>query len=357
MYAKSITEEELKTHLYTYASDDFEGRETGTEGQKKAVEYLKARYTEMDISAAKANGDYFQNVPLEISKLPKGKLSINDTDYSVGEHILTFNDLTEEYRDIVFAGYGIETEGYSDYAALDVSGKLVLVKAGEPQDASGKYVLSGGTTPSVWSNMSESLSKRMEIAKAQGAKGIIYYDAANFSRFKRRFDYMKTNDSGRMRLKNQAETPFYSVFADATLAKAIFPDIDSATKGRPVTVNLDFNIESAHEQVASENVIAVIPGTELPNEYVVISSHLDHIGINADGAINNGADDDGSGTVAMLEIAQAFKMAHEKGHGPRRSLVFLHVTGEEKGLLGSEYYTDVEPFSLWRIRWPISISI
>jgi Zn-dependent M28 family amino/carboxypeptidase len=76
---------------------------------------------------------------------------------------------------------------------------------------------------------------------------------------------------------------------------------------------------------------------------VVISSHLDHIGVNADGAINNGADDDGSGTVAMLEIAEAFQMAADAGMGPKRSVVFLHVTGEEKGLLGSRYYTDFNP--------------
>jgi Zn-dependent M28 family amino/carboxypeptidase len=87
----------------------------------------------------------------------------------------------------------------------------------------------------------------------------------------------------------------------------------------------------------------MIKGSEKPNEYVVVSSHLDHIGITANGEINNGADDDGSGTVALLEIAEAFKKAKDAGNGPRRSIVFLHVTGEEKGLLGSQYYTDVEP--------------
>ncbi|NNE77106.1 MAG: M20/M25/M40 family metallo-hydrolase, partial [Pricia sp.] len=95
--------------------------------------------------------------------------------------------------------------------------------------------------------------------------------------------------------------------------------------------------------VQSENVVAVIKGSEKPDEYLVISSHLDHIGITADGEINNGADDDGSGTVALLEIAEAFKKASDAGQRPKRSIVFLHVTGEEKGLLGSRYYTDVEP--------------
>ena len=93
------------------------------------------------------------------------------------------------------------------------------------------------------------------------------------------------------------------------------------------------------KKVATENVVAIIEGSEKPDEYIVISSHLDHIGIH-DGQINNGADDDGSGTVSMLEIAEAFQKAVEDGKGPKRSIVFLHVTGEEKGLLGSKYYTD-----------------
>lgn len=91
--------------------------------------------------------------------------------------------------------------------------------------------------------------------------------------------------------------------------------------------------------VDTENVVAVIPGSEKPEEYIVISAHLDHVGIE-NGKIYNGADDDGSGTVAILEIAEAFKMALNAGNGPKRSIILLHVTGEEKGLLGSKYYTD-----------------
>ena len=92
-------------------------------------------------------------------------------------------------------------------------------------------------------------------------------------------------------------------------------------------------------EVETENVAAIIKGSKFPEEYIVISSHLDHIGIK-NGEINNGADDDGSGTVALLEIAEAFKMAADVGQGPKRSLIFLHVTGEEKGLLGSSYYAN-----------------
>ena len=99
------------------------------------------------------------------------------------------------------------------------------------------------------------------------------------------------------------------------------------------------NLNIKGNKVATENVVAIIEGSEKPEEYLVISSHLDHIGIH-DGQINNGADDDGSGTVSMLEIAEAFQKAVTDGKGPKRSVVFLHVTGEEKGLLGSKYYTE-----------------
>ena len=99
------------------------------------------------------------------------------------------------------------------------------------------------------------------------------------------------------------------------------------------------NLNIKGKDIATENVVAIIPGSEKPEEYLVISSHLDHIGIH-EGQINNGADDDGSGSVALLEIAEAFQKAVAEGNGPKRSIIFLHVSGEEKGLLGSKYYTN-----------------
>ena len=112
---------------------------------------------------------------------------------------------------------------------------------------------------------------------------------------------------------------------------------------QPMTLDIKSRrgVNSA-KKVDTENVIAIIKGSEKPEEYVVISAHLDHVGVD-NGEIYNGADDDGSGTVAKLEIAQAFKKAVKRGKGPKRSIVFLHVTGEEKGLLGSKYYTDTDP--------------
>ncbi len=341
-YASTITEEELKEHLYTYASDAFEGRETGTPGQKKAVEYLEAAYREMEIAPALGDAGYLQKVPLELARLPKGSISIDGTTMQNGEGFLTFSPGTGHLDEIVFVGYGIETQGYSDYRDLDVTGKILLMKAGEPRQADGTYVISGTNKESGWSNLSEGVDKRQAVAQSKGARGFFYVDDANFARYKRYFDRMQRNNSGRMGLASPEDSPQMLVIQSDIAAK-IYPGFEKNTVAEVYPVDIDLDVESKSEPVDSENVIAYIPGSQYPNEYLVISSHLDHIGVSSNGAINNGADDDGSGTVAMLEIAEAFKKAAEDGKGPKRSVVFLHVTGEEKGLLGSQYYTDYSP--------------
>lgn len=342
-YAETITEAELQEHLYTYASDEYQGRETGTPGQKKAVEYIKAQYEKLGVQAAKSDGDYFQKVPLEISKVPSGSIAVNGTSYNIGEHLVSFSQAIGLHDTIVYLGYGIETDDYSDFANIDVSDKFVLVKAGEPMNEDGTYKVSGTNTKSLWSNISESLSKRIGLAKDKGAKGILYFDQANYPRLKSRFEYLKGADSGNMSIKDSGEGSFAAIFIDSEIAKALVPEIETDDAAKIIATTLEFKLESSNDEVSSENVVAILKGSEKPEEYVVISSHLDHIGVNSDGEINNGADDDGSGTVALLEIAQAFKNAADKGHGPKRSIVFLHVTGEEKGLLGSQYYTDNDP--------------
>jgi len=342
-FAQTITESELKDHLYTYASDEFEGRETGQPGQKKAVAYLKTEYEKLGIPAAKKDGNYFQEVPLEVSKLPIGKLSVNDMDYPIGGHVLTFAAANTSTDEIVYVGYGIEDAAYSNYKDIDVNGKIVLLKSGEPKDTNGNYFISGTTETSIWSNMSESLTKRIQIAVDKGATGVLYYDVDNYSRFKRRFDSMKRNNSGRMEVVDNNAPEFYSLFIDQVLAESLLKTIATDSESKIISKKLELNFESSNDKIKSENVAAIIKGSEKPDEYLIISSHLDHIGITGDGEINNGADDDGSGTVALLEIAEAFKKATEAGNGPKRSIVFLHVTGEEKGLLGSQYYTDIDP--------------
>ncbi|MGO3181712.1 MAG: M28 family metallopeptidase [Aequorivita sp.] len=119
------------------------------------------------------------------------------------------------------------------------------------------------------------------------------------------------------------------------------PDTDNYFQHIPVSF-----FEGRKDPQASENVVAYIKGSEKPDEIIVISAHLDHVGIDDDGNVFNGADDDGSGTVSVMEMAKAFQQAVKEGKGPKRSILFLHVTGEEIGLYGSRYYTENPLFPL-----------
>lgn len=341
-YASGITADELKDHLYTYASDEFEGRETGKPGQKKAVAYLKDTYVELGVPAAQGNNEYFQKVPLEIARMPKGEITLGDKTYVLGEDFLAFTPANESFSEIVYAGYGIEDEAYSDFGNLDVAGKVVLIKGGEPRDEEGNYILSGTAQPSAWSDGAEGMERKTQLLADRGAKAILYFDPANYARYERVYDYLAGNENGSMSLKKSDTGPSLVVLKEET-ALEIFPEIAESTEPQVLETAISLALESPNEEVDSENVVAIVRGSKKPNEYIIISSHLDHIGISEDGSINNGADDDGSGSVAMLEIAEAFQQAAEAGNGPERSIVFLHVTGEEKGLLGSEYYTDIAP--------------
>ncbi|TRZ42311.1 M28 family peptidase [Robertkochia solimangrovi] len=345
-FANTITEEELKEHLYTYASDEFKGRETGTESEKTATAYLKKNYEEMGIPAAKGGDNYFQNVPIEQTEIPTGSITIDGKTYTIGSEIITYSSLKGNDLEIAYAGYGIDSPDYSDYNELDVNGKIVLIKLGEPISADGTYLLSGSKEPSDWSNWRETLSKRVQIAKEKGAAGVLYSDDQYFGRTKQRFDYYKSSGhSGQMRLKSD-DNPIAVMFINSETAASIYPEFATAESGSVLATKAQIDIDNHAKEVTANNVVALIKGKTKPDEYVVVSAHLDHVGVDANGNVFNGADDDGSGTVAVLEIAEAFKKAADAGYGPDRSIIFLHVTGEEKGLFGSEYYTDHPIFPL-----------
>jgi hypothetical protein len=335
LFGSTISQYDLNNHLTIYASDEFEGRETGEEGQKKAVQYLRSQYMRMGIEAAQQSGDYFQKFSLTIKKVPSGTLTVGGTSYENGDDFMGFSGVNASDSHIVYVGYGIDTLSHSDYDGLDVEGEIVVIRAGEPE---------GQTTD--WGRMSEGIELKQKAALKHGAKAVIYIDQAYFERMKRRFDYMKKNDSGRMSIDALASKTIPTVYGNDDLAATLLADVDN-NKKQSIKRKVSINLQSKDSKVETENVVAYIEGSELPEEYIVISSHLDHVGVNDKGEIFNGADDDGSGTVALLEVAEAFKKAADKGNGPKRSVVFLHVTGEEKGLLGSRYYTDVDPvFSL-----------
>ena len=344
-YASTITSEELKTMLYKYASDEFEGRETGEKGQKMAVEYLKEQYIAMGIATPLGGDDYFQEVPLEKQKVTEAKLSVNRKAFnSFEDHIVlaVSESINISLNDIVYVGYGIDTGTYSDYKEIDVKGKFVLAKSGEPKDAEGNYVTSGTTEETKWSSGRQSMSSKRDTATEHGATGMLLMDEALFARYSPY--YVRQAESGasaRLSLKSN-EAGMTMLMINEDLGKALYPSILEDNTPKVLNSKMDLAIENKSEAITSENVVAFIKGSEKPDEIVVISAHLDHEGIK-DGEIYNGADDDGSGTIALLEIAEAFKTAEKAGHGPKRSILFLHVTGEEKGLLGSRHYTDNDP--------------
>jgi len=344
-YAATITSEELKTMLYKYASDEFEGRETGEKGQKMAVEYLKTLYKDLGISSPLGGDDYFQEVPLEKQSVSKATLSVNGTDFAAfkDQIVLAATESVDLAIDeIVYAGYGIDADNYSDYKTVDVKGKVVLIKAGEPKDETGNYVTSGTAEDTKWTNGRQSLSSKRDAAIANGAKGLLFMHNELFSRYAPFFQRQaESGASGRLSLKSNEAGMIMLMITD-NLAKALHPSIMEDDTAKVLTTKMNLAIENKSEAITSENVVAYIKGSEKPDEIVVISAHLDHEGIK-DGEVYNGADDDGSGTIAIIEIAEAFKMAEKAGHGPKRSILFLHVTGEEKGLLGSRHYTDNDP--------------
>lgn len=345
VYGNTITSNELKEMLYTFASDEFEGRDTGSKGQKMAVEFLKDKYVALDIPSPISGGNYFQNVPLQNQKSPEMDISVNGIAFENYTDFVSFgaaSTQTLSASDIVYAGYGIESDSYSSYTGLDIKGKVVLIKLGEPKKADGTYVTTGTKEDTKWSVGRQALSSKREVAKNKGAKALLYMDEG-YMKMMSTFmqNAAKSGGSARLSLKDQQEN-MIQILISEKLGKALLANIDTDETSKSIATNLQVKVKSNSEDVNSENVLAFIKGSEKPDEIIVLSAHLDHEGIK-DGEIYNGADDDGSGTVALLEIAEAFKIAEKAGHGPKRSILFLHVTGEEKGLLGSSYYTDVAP--------------
>jgi len=339
-YAETITSDELKEDLYIYASDEFEGRGTGDEGQKKAVNFLKDQYIAMGIPAAQSNNDYFQNVPLEKLGVPEVSISVNNKAYTNIEDYLSITSIQDgslNASEIVFAGYGIVDDKYSSYTDLDIKDKVVLIKSGEPKDDNGNYLITGTTEASKWSNFRQAFASKRDAAKEKGAKAVLVYYPEIYEMAVSRFGSAR----GSITLKDNSESMYYFL-VNTDMAKSILPTIETEENSQTIKMPLSLDYKNVSEDISSENVAAIIKGSENPDEYIIISAHLDHEGIK-NGEIYNGADDDGSGTVALLEIADAFKTAVKNGQGPKRSIVLLHVTGEEKGLLGSRYYTDMDP--------------
>ena len=338
-YANSITVKDLKEDLTILASDALEGRETGERGQKMAAAYIKAHFEELGLVGPVKKGDpYFQDVPLKHSTPGDIYMKIGNTRFKNIEDFFyrgsAYN--TEEISTkVVFAGGGTEAE----FEGLDLKGKSIFIQTSNRrirQAAMDKVVENGG--------------KMLFVVFADDQSG---YDAYN-NRFR---NYFRRKSIG-IDIGEGVEKPEMFIISPSVAAemfntsfdkiKKIIVDAQNGNVGalksvKPVSIN--YKIEFSSERFISENVLGYLEGSEFKDEVIVITAHYDHEGIK-NGEIYNGADDDGSGTVALMDIAEAFVKAKEEGYGPRRSILFMTVTGEEKGLLGSEYYTDNPIFPL-----------
>lgn len=345
VYGNTITSDDLKDLLYTYASDEFEGRETGEPGHDMATKYLQEKYISMGIASPLLKDDYLQEVPLERQKLPEVSLIVNGKKATVLDDFIpprNVNVPSLNINQIVYAGYGINTDIYSDYNNLDVKGKVVLIKSGEPQNADSTYVTSGTKEKTQWTSGRRARNLKIETASNLGARAVFIMDDSAQKYYSNYYNRLLESDyEGRISSVSSDDETF-SFIINQAFAKQLVNDIDTNDAPKIVDVNIELSLKKNVSSFNSHNVVAFIEGEKNPDEIVVISAHLDHIGIE-DGEVSNGADDDGSGTVAMLEIAQAFKTAIKDGFRPKRSILFLHLTAEEKGLQGSKYYTDINP--------------
>ena len=165
------------------------------------MEYLKKAYISIGVPAAKSDGDYYQQVPLEILKTPTGSIRLNGMEYSLGEDVLSFSKAQGSFDDIVYAGYGIDDENYSDFKDIDVKGKLVLVKFGEPTNGDGTFKVTGTGESSEWSNASDAFGKRSKAVSENGGIGMLYVDESHFGRYKSYFDRLKGSASNFLALK------------------------------------------------------------------------------------------------------------------------------------------------------------
>jgi len=351
-YAAIITGTELKKHLSIIANDYMEGRETGTEGQRRAAFYIEAQFRNMGLLKAAGMQGYQQLYPLFQDSLKSAEFSVNGKPAQFGtDFIMPLNsNETGSFKGkkIVFVGYGIDDPKYNDYAGLNVKGKIVVFFLGEPKK-DGKYLISGAARGSEWSF--PGLAKKLTVAAEKGAVAALFINPNQESFTPRIVENGKR--TGVYFPKGGADTKkVHAVQLANTLAKTLLGNnFDTLLKQIKQNLPIDQQwktesnwklagqFEKYRNTINASNVLGIIEGTDKKDEYVFLTGHYDHLGKH-DGKIYYGADDDGSGTCAVLEMATAFTKAVADGYRPRRTLVFMTVSGEEKGLWGSEYYSD-----------------
>jgi hypothetical protein len=316
-YAKTITDDDLTRHLTLLASDSLEGRETGKKGQKMAAEYIKNHFESLGLQAP-VDGSYFQKFNLYQTYRGESEMVVNGKTIKNLNQMVYWANVPFEKNEIEIIYVNKAQE--DDLKDIDAEGKFLAFKA------------EGQFTPVL---------KTLEEAGARGAI-VFAEDSSRMNMVLRYGQYYATH--GSLSRTEPSKNGLASVVIYKELAEDIFgKSLSELEIGETATANLYAEINT--EVIETENVLGYLEGTEKKDELIVLTAHYDHVGIQ-DGKVYNGADDDASGTTAVMEIAEAFVKAKKAGHGPKRSILFMPVTGEEKGLLGSAHYAENPVFPL-----------
>jgi len=339
-YGNRIKAESLKDNLSILASDAMEGRETGKRGQKMAAAFIRAHFEELGLKGP-VDGDFYQTFDLFTTRPGESYVKVGENRFN------NFTDITyygnsdsggEVKIPLVFVGDGSEEA----LAQVDLKDKAVLLLAAVefPSNESLERLRSKGTKMIFISH-----------AKTKAEFDIVSNQIRSFS---------GTRDLSLKKPMSNSVVPsafivsptmtekFFGLTRDRLLSIAAGGYKKSAFK-KIKPVEITYRTTSNLKPVKSENVLGFLEGTDKKDEVLVITAHYDHVGIKQKGEgdlIHNGADDDASGTAAVMEIAKIFTQAKLEGKGPRRSILFMLVTAEEKGLLGSDYYTQNPVFPL-----------
>ena len=322
-FAATITPEELKAKLTLIAAAEMEGRETATAGQRRAAAYIEDYFRKLKLLPGDS-GKYQMAFPVYQDSLISATFSVNGKDFKFAEDF-SMGGITAApgawiISNIVYAGKGLKDSTHNDYDSLDVKDKWVMVSASDTEERSPRL-----------------LNRKMVAAFQNKVAGLLIISD----------NFPKKNRAAVSRMYNEMpeqRTPVLLI--SKNLADSILrASIDENTAHALYNADAQINIATTTNHLQSTNVIGVLEGTDKKSEYVFITGHYDHLG-KRDLLIYYGADDDGSGTTSVLQIAAAFAAARDKGYKPKRSIVFMTVSGEEKGLWGSEYYSNHPLFPL-----------
>lgn len=372
---KAINADGFAQRIEVLASDAFEGRKPFTRGEDSTIQYLAAQFKQLGLKPGNGNS-YFQEVPMvSISSKPAGNLVIKGAKGEVSlnyleDFVAATRRVQEQVRipntELVFAGYGIVAPEYNwnDYKGLDVKGKTVIVMINDPGFADS--TLFKGRTMSYYGRW----TYKFEEASRQGATGVIIIHetaAASYpwkvvrSGWSNSKLHLQTADNNMHRTALEGWITQDAALKIFQLA-GVSPDImqKARTKGfKPVDLHLQTSlvINNTIKKSTSHNVLAILPGAKRPQECIVYSAHWDHFGIGEPvkgDSIYNGAVDNATGTAGLLELATAFTQLPQP---PARSVLFISVTGEEQGLLGSEYYAAHPVFPMEKTVADINLDV